>query len=124
MLFQQLINVLFSTTLLSTPPPPEARSTQPTWLGDGGVTVRGSGGSVSLRIRDLGEEVPRRVAEDSLIYDLTATIERGDFELAVTINTGVDAPWKAPEWTAPLVEQMQESPRVPFTVTANASYRF
>jgi hypothetical protein len=121
MLFQQLVNVLFSTTLISLPPDPI--STQPAStvsIGPGGVAV----GAISLRIRDLGDEVPRRVAEDSLIYDLSATLERGDVSLTLTINSGVDAPWKAPEWTAPIVEQMQESPSFPLTVTASASYRF
>ena len=123
MLFQQLIHALVSSTLLSTPSP-EPVSKPPSWFGPGGATFDNGRDTIALRIRDLGEEVPRRVAEDALIVDLVASMERGNASLVLTINSGGDAPWKAPEWTAPVVEQLQATPAFALTITAAASYRF
>ena len=108
----------------------------PKLMGQGGVTVAGAPGFVSLRARGIadrpGNDDGTLTAEGYLIFDLIAGTSLGKLDLELTINNLFNADWREAQFAdqsaivpgGPVVEQMHFTPGIPLTATATAAYRF
>jgi outer membrane receptor protein involved in Fe transport len=108
----------------------------PKLMGQGGATVFGAPGFVSLRTRGIadrpGNDDGTLTAEGYLIFDLIAGKSFGKLDLELTISNLFNAAWREAQFAeesavvagGPVVEQMHFTPGIPITATATAAYRF
>ncbi|HMG21183.1 MAG TPA: hypothetical protein VK607_07710, partial [Kofleriaceae bacterium] len=102
----------------------------------GGVTLAGGPGFVSLRARGIadrpGNDDGTLTAQGYLIFDLIAGRTFGRFDLNLTVNNLFNADWREAQFAdesavvpgGPVMEQMHFTPGIPLSATATAAYRF
>ena len=108
----------------------------PRLMGQGGVTVVGAPGFVTVRARGIadrpGNDDGTLTAEGYWLIDVVAGRSFGKLDVELTINNLLDRDWREAQFAnesavapgAPVVEQMHFTPGIPLTATVTAAYRF